>query len=187
MKRVFDILASVAGLIVFAPVILVLVILVRRDSPGPGIFAQARVGRGERIFTCYKLRTMRLGTVSAASHETPVSAVTSLGAALRKWKLDELPQLWNVLKGDMSFVGPRPSLPVQAELIAARRARGVFDLRPGITGLAQVNDIDMSQPQRLADMDARYLATRSFVGDLVLIVQTVTGKGRGDRVGPERS
>lgn len=183
MKRVFDILASAAGLIVFGPVILILTALVRRDSPGPGIFAQERVGRGERTFTCYKLRTMREGTISAASHDTPVSAVTHLGVALRKWKLDELPQLWNVLKGEMSFVGPRPSLPVQADVIAARRARGVFALRPGITGLAQVHEIDMSQPERLAEADARYLATRSFLGDILLIFQTITGKGRGDRVG----
>ncbi len=187
MKRVFDILASVAGLIVFGPVILVLAVWVRRDSPGPGIFAQARVGRGERIFTCYKLRTMRQGTVSAASHETPVSAVTDLGTFLRKWKLDELPQLWNVLRGEMSFVGPRPCLPVQADVIEARRARGVFELRPGITGLAQVHDVDMSQPERLAEVDAEYGATRSFAGDLLLILQTVTGKGRGDRVGTGRS
>ncbi|WP_279481764.1 sugar transferase [Aureimonas sp. SK2] len=186
MKRVFDILASGAGLLVFGPVILVLAVLVRRDSPGPGIFAQARVGRGERVFTCYKLRTMAQGTVSAASHETPVSAVTRLGAALRRWKLDELPQLWNVLKGEMSFVGPRPCLPVQAQLIKARRARGVFALRPGITGLAQVQDIDMSDPERLAIVDAEYLATRSFAGDIRLILQTVTGKGRGDRVGTHR-
>ncbi|RIY03289.1 sugar transferase [Aureimonas flava] len=183
MKRVFDILASVAGLIVFGPVILLLAALVRRDSSGPGIFAQARVGRAERVFTCYKLRTMRQGTVSAASHETPSAAVTRLGAFLRKWKLDELPQLWNVLRGEMSLVGPRPSLPVQDEVIAARRARGVFALRPGITGLAQVHGIDMSRPERLAEVDAQYLATRSFGGDLALILQTVTGKGRGDRVG----
>ncbi|WP_061934376.1 sugar transferase [Aureimonas sp. AU22] len=187
MKRVFDILASGVGLIVFGPVILILAALVRRDSPGPGIFAQERVGRGERVFTCYKLRTMRQGTVSAASHETPVSAVTRLGTFLRKWKLDELPQLWNVFKGEMSFVGPRPSLPVQGEVIEARRARGVYALRPGITGLAQVQDIDMSQPERLAEADALYLAKRNIFGDVLLILQTVTGRGRGDRVGTERN
>ena len=182
MKRVFDILASGAGLLVFGPVILVLAVLVRRDSPGPGIFAQARVGRGERVFTCYKLRTMAQGTVSAASHETPVSAVTRLGAALRRWKLDELPQLWNVLKGEMSFVGPRPCLPMQTELVEARRALGVFDIRPGITGKAQVMGVDMSEPQRLARLDADYARERSFLGDLELILRTVVGGGRGDRV-----
>ncbi|WP_182084775.1 sugar transferase [Aureimonas sp. ME7] len=183
MKRVFDIVASFLGLIVAGPVIVALALLVRRDSSGPGIFAQRRVGRRERVFTCYKLRTMQTGTVSAASHDTPASAVTELGTVLRRWKLDELPQLWNVLKGDMSFVGPRPSLPIQDEVIGERRKRGVLALRPGITGLAQVHDIDMSDPVRLAETDARYLETRSFFGDLVLILQTLTGKGKGDRVG----
>ncbi len=140
------------------------------------------MGRHGQPFTCYKLRTMRQGTANVATHEMSSSAVTSLGESLRRYKLDELPQLWNVLRGDMSFVGPRPCLPVQREVIAEREKRGVLALRPGITGLAQVNDIDMSTPVRLAEADAEYLATRSFVGDLVLILRTVTGSGQGDRV-----
>ena len=182
MKRLFDILASLAGLLALGWLIGLLVILVRRDSEGPGLFAQQRVGRHGRAFTCYKLRTMRQGTANVATHEMSSSAVTSLGESLRRYKLDELPQLWNVLRGDMSFVGPRPCLPVQREVIEEREKRGVLALRPGITGLAQVNEIDMSTPVRLAEADAQYLATRSFVGDLVLILRTVTGSGQGDRV-----
>lgn len=182
MKRVFDILASLAGLLALGWLIGLLVILVRRDSAGPGLFAQTRVGRQGRPFTCYKLRTMRQGTASVATHEMSSSAVTPLGEKLRRWKLDELPQLWNVLRGDMSFVGPRPCLPVQREVIEERERRGVLALRPGITGLAQVRGIDMSTPVLLAETDAAYLAGRSFTGDLVLILKTVTGSGQGDHV-----
>ncbi|WP_062112352.1 sugar transferase [Aureimonas sp. AU40] len=182
MKRVFDILASLAGLLALGWLIGLLVILVRRDSAGPGLFAQERVGRHGRTFICYKLRTMRQGTASVATHEMSASAVTPLGENLRRWKLDELPQLWNVLRGDMSFVGPRPCLPIQHEVIEERQKRGVLALRPGITGLAQVSDIDMSTPVRLAEADAAYLAQRTFVGDLVLILKTVTGSGQGDHV-----
>ena len=182
MKRLFDIAASLGGLILAGWLIVLLALLVRYESAGRGIFAQTRVGRGGRPFTLYKLRTMASGTVSAASHETPMSAVTRLGRRLRAWKLDELPQLWNVLRGEMSFVGPRPCLPVQTLLITEREKRGVHRLRPGITGLAQVAGVDMSDPERLAAIDARYLAERSFSGDLRLIARTLTGSGRGDRV-----
>ncbi|KQT85782.1 sugar transferase [Aurantimonas sp. Leaf443] len=182
MKRIFDLLASLAGLVALGWLIVLLVVLVRRGSEGPGLFAQPRVGRGGSVFICYKLRTMHSATLSAPSHETPASAVTPLGAKLRHWKLDELPQLWNVLKGEMSLVGPRPCLPTQTVLVEERRARGVDRVRPGITGLAQVQGIDMSDPVRLAEEDARYVATRSFLGDLGLILRTVTGGGSGDRV-----
>ncbi|KAA0970915.1 sugar transferase [Aureimonas fodinaquatilis] len=182
MKRIFDIVSSFFGLMAFGWLILLLTVAIARDSPGPGLFAQKRVGKGERVFVCYKLRTMASDTVSAASHETPRSAVTRLGAVLRRWKLDELPQLWNVLKGDMSFVGPRPCLPMQEMLIEERRKRGVFALRPGITGLAQVQGVDMSEPERLATIDAAYAARRTIWLDLKLILQTMTGRGRGDRV-----
>jgi len=108
--------------------------------------------------------------------------VTPLGRWLRRLKLDELPQLWNVLRGDMSLVGPRPCLPSQTELIAERRARGVYALRPGITGVAQVAGVDMSDPPRLAALDATYLATVSAAADLRLLLATVRGAGRGDRI-----
>lgn len=179
MKRLFDILAAACGLVVLWPVILVAGLLVRRESEGPAIFAQARVGREARVFTCYKLRTMRKDTAHVPTHMAAASAVTPLGEKLRRWKLDELPQLWNVVTGEMSLVGPRPCLPTQTELIAERQRRGVLAVRPGITGLAQVQNIDMSDPVRLAIVDADYVATQSFVGDLKLILATVTGRGIG--------
>ena len=182
MKRAIDLLASAAGLLLLGWLIGLLVLAVRLTSPGPGLFAQTRVGRGERAFTCYKLRSMHLATPHAATHETAASAVTGLGRWLRRLKLDELPQLWNVLRGEMSLVGPRPCLPSQHALIAERRARGVFALRPGITGLAQVRGIDMSDPERLAKVDADYAAQVSLRLDLALLVRTVLGGGSGDRI-----
>ena len=107
------------------------------------------------------------------------SAVTSLGELLRRFKIDELPQLWNVLLGDMSLVGPRPCLPSQAELVEARKRLGVFTVRPGITGLAQVSGVDMSDANRLAEIDAQYVRTQSLVGDLRLIWATLRGQGVG--------
>jgi O-antigen biosynthesis protein WbqP len=108
--------------------------------------------------------------------------VTPAGRWLRRSKLDELPQLWNVLRGEMSFVGPRPCLPSQVELVAARRARGLYAIRPGITGVAQVAGLDMSDPQRLAAADAEYLETMSLRTDLRLMLMTAFGAGKGDRV-----
>ncbi len=125
---------------------------------------------------------MPVETKSVATHLVGASSVTKLGAFLRKTKLDELPQLWNVLKGEMSLVGPRPCLFNQQELIDERQARGVFDVRPGITGLAQVNEIDMSTPQKLAEWDQRMIQSLSLRSYFTYILQTVTGKGSGDRV-----
>jgi O-antigen biosynthesis protein WbqP len=129
-----------------------------------------------------KFRTMRPGTASVATHLAEASAVTPFGRFLRRTKLDELPQLWNVLKGEMSLVGPRPCLPNQEELIAERQKRGVFEVRPGITGLAQVNGIDMSEPARLAEVDERMIRTLTLKDYFRYLVLTLTGKGSGDRV-----
>lgn len=182
MKRAADLAIALAILPVAVPVVLGCMAAVRLSSPGPAIFRQARVGLNEKPFTCYKLRTMYADTPDAPSHETAASAVTPVGRWLRRLKLDELPQLWNILKGDMSFVGPRPCLPSQAELIAARRARGLYAIRPGITGVAQVAGVDMSEPERLAALDATYLDDMSLLADLRLIIATATGSGRGDAV-----
>lgn len=183
MKRAFDFLGAALGLVVAWPVILLLVLLIRRESPGPGIFTQRRVGREGTVFPCHKLRTMFIETPNVPSHQASASQVTPLGQKLRRTKLDELPQLWNVLKGEMSFVGPRPCLPSQVELIEERRKRGVLSIPPGITGLAQINNIDMSDPLRLAEKDAEYVRTRSFGRDLSIILRTVVGgAGRGDRI-----
>jgi O-antigen biosynthesis protein WbqP len=126
---------------------------------------------------------MYMETGNAPSHEVSASAVTPLGRRLRALKLDELPQLWNVLRGHMSLVGPRPCLPSQTKLIAARRQRGLHTIRPGITGIAQVAGIDMSDPARLAAKDAEYLTRMSLRFDLQLLLATLLGNGRGDRVG----
>ncbi len=127
---------------------------------------------------------MRLNTGSVATHLADAAAVTRFGQFLRKFKLDELAQLWNVLKGDVSLVGPRPCLVSQVELIAAREARGVFAVRPGITGLAQVNGIDMSDPERLAEMDSEMIGSLNLRDYFRYLVLTVTGKGSGDRIRP---
>jgi lipopolysaccharide/colanic/teichoic acid biosynthesis glycosyltransferase len=181
-SRGLDIVASAFGLVAFSPVLLSTWFLIRMQGDGPSIFAQERVGRRGRVFTCYKFRTMAVGTVQAGTHEVLGSSVTPLGARLRRLKIDELPQLWNVLKGDMSLIGPRPCLPSQEELVMRRSAAGVLDVRPGISGLAQVNGIDMSNPEQLVEWDARYIALRGLILDVKLIFQTVRGGGRGDRV-----
>jgi len=183
VKRLFDVVAALLGLIVLGPLLLVLVVIIRRDSPGPGIFSQDRVGRNGRVFRCHKLRSMTRGAPNVPTHEAAVSHITDLGRVLRRTKLDELPQLWNVLLGEMSLVGPRPCLPSQSELIAEREKRGVLRIRPGITGLSQIEGIDMSEPVRLAERDADYVRSRSFVGDLRILLRTALGgEGRGDRV-----
>jgi O-antigen biosynthesis protein WbqP len=177
MKRAFDVLAAGLGLIVLWPVILLTAIAVRLNSPGPGILAQRRIGRDGREFTCYKLRTMHRNTAQVPTHQVGASALTSIGGFLRRSKLDELPQLLNVLRGDMSLVGPRPCLPTQAELIEARSRLGALGVLPGVTGLAQIHGVDMSDPARLAVIDAQYARTRTFGGDLIIILRTLTGSG----------
>jgi lipopolysaccharide/colanic/teichoic acid biosynthesis glycosyltransferase len=149
---------------------------------GSPIFRQQRVGRHLKPFILVKFRTMKLDTVHVASHLASKSSITSVGHFLRRTKLDELPQLWNVLKGEMSLVGPRPCLFSQDDLISEREERGVFEVRPGITGLAQINEIDMSTPRLLAETDANMIANWSLKSYFLLLFHTVTGKGAGDRV-----
>jgi O-antigen biosynthesis protein WbqP len=179
MKRALDISACALFLALFWPVLLTILIAIRLHSPGSAIFAQVRVGKNGRAFTCYKLRTMYSGTANLPTHQVEASAVTPIGELLRRFKIDELPQLWNVLLGDMSLVGPRPCLPSQIELVDARERLGVFTVRPGITGLAQISGVDMSDPHRLAEIDARYVRTQTVIGDLRLIWATLRGQGVG--------
>lgn len=181
LLRIFDIVFSLTGLILCLPIFIVISILGWFDTGSP-VFCQQRVGRNKKPFTLVKFRTMKLDTASVASHLASTASITKLGSFLRKSKIDELPQLWNVLKGEMSLVGPRPCLFNQDELIQERDARGVFDVRPGITGLAQVNDIDMSTPELLAETDAKMIREMSVNKYFTFILQTVTGKGSGDRV-----
>lgn len=179
--RLFDFIFSLVGLIITSPVLVVIAIIGFFDTGSP-IFYQQRVGRNRKPFTLIKFRTMEKSTRHVASHLANKSSITSFGHFLRRTKLDELPQLWNVLKGEMSLVGPRPCLFNQEELIAERDRRGVFDVRPGITGLAQVNEIDMSTPALLAETDAKMLKHLTVGTYWKYVFMTVIGKGRGDRV-----
>lgn len=181
MIRTLDIILAAFGLLATTPFLAIISFIGWFDTGSP-IFRQTRVGRGQRPFILVKFRTMRVGSAQVATHMADVSSITTFGRFLRCSKLDELPQLWNVLLGDMSLVGPRPCLPSQHELITERERRGVFAVRPGITGLAQVQGIDMSTPQLLAETDQRMIATLHLPGYLRYIVQTVLGKGAGDRV-----
>jgi O-antigen biosynthesis protein WbqP len=181
MTRIFDVILSFAGLVIGAPILALLGMLSWLNSGSP-LFRQERVGRNQKPFTLVKFRTMRPNTASVATHLADASAVTKLGNFLRRTKLDELPQLWNVLKGEMSLVGPRPCLLSQRELIAERASLGVFAVRPGITGLAQINGIDMSTPTLLAEVDARMLQGMGARIYFSYIIKTVTGAGRGDRI-----
>lgn len=181
--RLLDIVFSLTGLVLGFPVLVLLTIIGLFDTGSP-LFRQVRVGRYKKPFTLVKFRTMKPDTASVASHLASASAITPFGGFLRRTKLDELPQLWNVLKGEMSLVGPRPCLYNQQELIIEREQRGVFNYRPGITGLAQVNDIDMSTPVLLAETDQRMLQQLSLRDYFKFILMTVAGKGAGDRVKP---
>lgn len=179
--RLLDIIFALCGLVFGFPVLVILTIIGLFDTGSP-IFRQVRVGRNKKPFTLVKFRTMKVNTASVASHLASASAITPFGGFLRKTKLDELPQLWNVLCGDMSLVGPRPCLFNQEELIAEREQRGVLKARPGITGLAQVNEIDMSTPVLLAETDAKMLEKLTLADYFKYIMMTVVGKGSGDRV-----
>lgn len=181
MLRIFDFTFALLGLVFGFPVLLVIYVLGLFDTGSP-LFWQERVGRNRKPFTLVKFRTMKVDTASVASHLASTASITRMGGFLRKTKLDELPQLWNVLKGEMSLVGPRPNLYNQHELIQARDVRGVYAVRPGITGLAQINDIDMSTPVLLAETDAKMIAQLNIALYFSYILKTVTGAGAGDRV-----
>ena len=181
MIRFFDFVFALLGLVFCSPFFLVLMVIGLFDTGSP-IFRQKRVGRDKKPFTLVKFRTMKVDTASVASHLANSTSITPFGHFLRRTKLDELPQLWNVLKGEMSLVGPRPGLFNQDELTEVRESYGVFNVRPGITGLSQVNEIDMSTPELLAESDAKMIADMSLVNYFKYIIQTVTGKGSGDRV-----
>lgn len=181
-KRGMDLIACFGLGLGLSWLLLLIWIAIRFQGNGSAIFAQRRVGRGGKNFVCYKFRTMHLGTEQVGTHDVSETAVTRIGRILRKLKLDELPQLWNVLKGEMSLIGPRPCLPVQAELVKLRQDAGVLSLRPGISGLAQVNDVDMSDPALLVEWDERYLRLQGLALDVKLALRTAMGRGRGDRI-----
>jgi O-antigen biosynthesis protein WbqP len=183
VKRAVDVAGALAGLVLLSPVLLAIAIAIRLQSPGPALHWSRRVGRDNVIFQMPKFRTMRLGAPDVATHllADPGLWITPFGHFLRRTSLDELPQLWSVLKGDMSLVGPRPALFNQDDLVTLRTAGGVHRLRPGVTGWAQVNGRDeLPIPQKVA-LDVEYLKRRSLAFDLKILAATaraaVTGRG----------
>lgn len=181
MTRFFDFILSTLGLLFLSPLFLLLFIIGLFDTGSP-LFVQLRVGRNKKPFRLIKFRTMLVTTESVASHLVAGSSVTAYGKFLRSTKLDELPQLINVLIGDMSLVGPRPCLYNQFELIKSRDELGVFKARPGITGLSQISEIDMSTPELLACSDAKMLNDLTLSRYFYYIFKTLVGHGQGDRV-----
>jgi len=179
--RLLDLVLSIIGVLFFSPIFIILVIIGYFDTGSP-IFFQERVGQHQKKFFLLKFRSMEINTQSVATHLIQTSSITKWGAFLRKSKLDELPQILNVLKGEMSFVGPRPCLFNQIELISARLSLNVYSVRPGITGLAQINKIDMSTPILLAQTDAKMIGELNIWQYCKYIILTITGKGFGDRV-----
>lgn len=180
--RLLDFCAAFFGLLLLWPILLIVTIIGLFDTGSP-IFVQTRVGKHKHPFKLIKFRTMSVDTQSVASHLASTSSITKLGAFLRKTKIDELPQLINVLKGEMSLVGPRPNLFNQEELIRERDALGVYEVLPGITGLAQVQNIDMSTPALLAKTDRQMIDTLTLTSYFRYIIMTATGSGAGDAVG----
>ena len=164
-----------------SPLLIALIVAGYFDTGYP-IFRQRRVGKYKQPFNLVKFRSMHVNTPSLATHLASSSSITRFGGFLRNSKLDELPQLWNVLMGDMSLVGPRPNLFNQEELIEERYSRGVYSIRPGITGLAQINKIDMSTPKILAEADAKMIQELNSLVYFKYIFLTVLGKGFGDRI-----
>ncbi len=181
LLRALDILFALTGIIFGLPILLVVFAIGLFDNGFP-LFFQQRVGKNQKLFTLVKFRTMSIDTGSVGTHLVDASAITKPGRLLRKSKIDELPQLFNVLLGHMSLVGPRPCLTNQKELVEERGKRGVFGVRPGITGLAQINDIDMSTPRKLARYDQLMIKRMNPKLYIKLIITTALGKGRGDRV-----
>jgi lipopolysaccharide/colanic/teichoic acid biosynthesis glycosyltransferase len=157
--------------------------LIRLDSEGSPLFVQRRTGRHQKQFKLVKLRTMAHDTGDLPSHEVSASRVTRIGRLLRRTKLDELPQLWNVLRGEMTFVGPRPCLPTQHQLIDERAKRGLFTILPGLTGPAQIRKIDMAAPVLMAQVEEEYFAKATLMTDLAIVWRTLFGAGRGDVIG----
>ena len=180
-QRLLDVVFAGGGLLVLSPLLVILYVIGLWDTGSP-LFRQTRVGQHQRPFTLVKFRTMQLETASVATHLVDADSITGFGQFLRRTKLDELPQLWNVFMGDMSLVGPRPCLYNQTELVAARAALGVFSVRPGITGPAQIRGIDMSTPEQLAQVDAQMLQGFGLKDYFSLILLTLSGRGAGDRV-----
>lgn len=184
MKRVFDLLLALAAAVVLAVPVLLVAVLVRLTSPGPALYWSDRVGRHNKIFKMPKFRSMRVGTPAVATHllADARSHLTPIGSFLRKSSLDELPQLWSILAGDMSFVGPRPALFNQHDLIALRTQHGVHELVPGLTGWAQINGRDELPIPDKVKLDVEYLQRQSLRVDIRILWMTFVKVLRRDGV-----
>jgi len=174
MKRLFDFAVALVATVFLALAIMITALAVRLTSPGPALYWSDRVGRHNRIFKMPKFRSMRIDTPAVATHllQNPEQWLTPIGSFLRKSSLDELPQLWSILKGDMSFVGPRPALFNQEDLIALRTEKGVHELVPGLTGWAQVNGRDELPIPQKVQLDVEYLERRSLLFDMKILWMT---------------
>lgn len=184
MKRLFDFLMSLIAIILLSPVILIVALAVKFTSPGPILFKQRRIGKDNVEFEIYKFRTMRIDTPNVPTHllENPEQWITTIGKFLRKTSLDELPQLFNILKGEMSIVGPRPALYNQLDLKEMRTKVGVHKLVPGLTGWAQINGRDEIPLRLKVDLDKEYLERKSFFFDIKIIFMTVLSVLKSDGV-----
>jgi O-antigen biosynthesis protein WbqP len=184
VKRVFDLLLAICAAVILALPVLLVVVAVKLTSAGPALYWSDRVGRHNRIFRMPKFRSMRIGTPAVATHllADPKVYLTPIGSFLRKSSLDELPQLWSILVGDMSFVGPRPALFNQDDLVALRTEQGVDQLMPGLTGWAQVNGRDELPIPEKVKLDAEYLKRRSFMFDIYILWLTAVKVVRRDGV-----
>ncbi|QSF44116.1 sugar transferase [Paenibacillus tianjinensis] len=173
MKRIVDITFSLIGLILLSPFIVIIAIAIRLDSPGPVMFKQKRIGMGNSLFTIYKFRSMKIGTPDIPTDRiNPADYVTAIGKFLRKTSLDEIPQLFNVFLGEMSFVGPRPALHNQNELIKSRTEKGIHHILPGITGWAQINGRDEIDTAEKVSLDEYYLKNWSIKLDFKILYLT---------------
>lgn len=184
LKRIFDFLMSLIAIIILSPVILIVALAVKFTSPGPMLFKQRRIGKDNIEFEIYKFRTMRIDTPNVPTHllENPDQWITPVGKFLRKTSLDELPQLFNILKGEMSIVGPRPALYNQIDLRDMRTAVGVHKLIPGLTGWAQINGRDEIPLSLKVRFDKEYLDRKSFLFDIKIIFMTVLSVLKSDGV-----
>jgi O-antigen biosynthesis protein WbqP len=171
-KRIVDVILACSLLICLAPIYIIMTIIIRLQDGGPAIFKQIRIGKEGKNFKFYKFRSMPLSTPNVESKDTKKLQITPFGKFIRRTNLDELPQFYNVLKGDMSFIGPRPPIPQQFDLIDLRRKNGALKLNPGLTGWAQVNSFDGMSVEQKAKFDEEYALKISFLLDCLIVFKT---------------
>ena len=189
MQRFLDVVISSLILVILSPLFLIIGIIIKLNSKGPVSFTQMRIGKGNELFKFYKFRTMQIGTPNVATDklDSTKSYITSVGKVLRKTSIDELPQLINILKGDMTFVGPRPALYNQKQLKDMRTKVGVHKLLPGITGWAQINGRDDNDDRMKTECDLYYLKNKSFLLDIKILFNTVFKVLKAEGVNDDRN